>query len=185
MKQINLTTLFFLILCLAFIAVGGYLMGYHRATDRCEAVTIAEQADTTSRVDTSSWTKPEPEIEFIEKKIYIPYEVTDSSAIRQRDSLFAANGLLIQQVDSLTACLVRTKKEYSDSTYRAIVSGYAPSLDYIEVYPTETIIRNTQTVRAPAPRWGLGAAAGPGVFVATDGKVRAGGGVIIGVTYRF
>lgn len=187
MKQINITLLFLFIFGLALISACGYLMGYHNAAGRCEAVhkVDQEQSDTTSRTDTASYVKPEPEKIIQERDVYVPYPVTDSSAIRQRDSLFAANGLLIRQVDSLTACLVRTRKEYQDSTFRAVVSGFDPSLDYIEVYPKETVITVTRNVSNPAPKWSFGLAAGPGIFVNTKGKVNAGGGIIVGVSYNF
>lgn len=52
---------------------------------------------------------------------------------------------------------------YSDSTYRAWVSGFRARLDSIEVYPMTVTERTTvtQTVKVPK-RWGLGVQAGVG-----------------------
>lgn len=50
------------------------------------------------------------------------------------------------------------KKEYRTDHYRAIVSGYKPSLDLVEIYSkTQTI-----TVTPKKKRWGLGLQAGYG-----------------------
>ena len=58
--------------------------------------------------------------------------------------------------DSIPVIIPIERKEYRTADYRAVVSGYKPSLDYIEVY------RKTQTVTlSPKPkRWGIGLQAG-------------------------
>lgn len=61
------------------------------------------------------------------------------------------------------------KKEYRDENYFAIVSGYKPTLEYIETYNT------TKTIRK---RWGVGVTAGVGVT--KDGLSPS---VTIGATY--
>ncbi|MCM1452835.1 MAG: hypothetical protein NC102_11295 [Clostridium sp.] len=83
----------------------------------------------------------------------------------------------IMERDSVEVELPIVSKEYGDSTYRAWVSGWMPSLDSIEVYP--------RTVALAAPkgrpkRWHLGATAG----WAWTGK-GSGPYVGIGVTYSF
>lgn len=60
---------------------------------------------------------------------------------------------------------LREYKEYQDSNYYAKVSGVAPRLDEIRVYPrtiyqTEYIYRD---ITQKAKRWGLGLSAGYGV----------------------
>lgn len=58
--------------------------------------------------------------------------------------------------DSIPVIIPIERKEYRTADYRAVVSGYKPSLDYMEVY------RKTQTVTlSPKPkRWGIGLQAG-------------------------
>lgn len=60
---------------------------------------------------------------------------------------------------------LREYKEYSDSNYYAKVSGVAPRLDEIRVYPrtiyqTEYVYRN---ITQKPKRWGIGLSAGYGV----------------------
>jgi hypothetical protein len=64
-----------------------------------------------------------------------------------------------------TCCHLREYKEYQDSNYYAKVSGVAPRLDEIRVYPrtiyqTEYIYRD---IVQKNKRWGLGLSAGYGV----------------------
>ncbi len=65
--------------------------------------------------------------------------------------------------------------------YEAQVSGWHPSLDWIEVYSrTQTI---TSTIVKDAPHWSLGVTAGPGLLY--DGNLHAGLGIVAGVQFRF
>lgn len=72
------------------------------------------------------------------------------------------------------------ERVYEDSSFRAVVSGVAPRLDSITVYP------ETRTVTVPMPvpvrrsPWGLGVSAG--VAVTPRGIAPA---VSVGVTYTF
>lgn len=60
--------------------------------------------------------------------------------------------------DSIPFVIPIEKKEYRTDHYRAIVSGYKPSLDLVEIYSkTQTI-----TVTPKKKRWGLGLQAGYG-----------------------
>lgn len=87
--------------------------------------------------------------------------------------------------DTDSVSLLTTTRIYTDSTYRAVVSGVAPSLDTLTLYhPTCTLTR-TVTHYAPAPlartpsRWGLGITAG---VTATARGLSP--GVTLGLTYR-
>ena len=64
--------------------------------------------------------------------------------------------------DTVWAELPREAKEYRDSTYRAVVSGFRPSLDEIEVYQRTRTVTVTNTVQLPAPRWSWGVQTGVG-----------------------
>lgn len=63
-----------------------------------------------------------------------------------------------------TCCHLREYKEYQDSNYYAKVSGVAPRLDEIRVYPktvTQYVYRD-RIVSNKQKRWGLGLSAGYG-----------------------
>lgn len=90
------------------------------------------------------------------------------------------------QHDTVQVDVPIESKVYSeDSLYRAVVSGWHPSLDSLTIYPTETVVTITNTVKAPAPRWGVGVAAGPSVLATPSGSVHAGLGITAGVYWRF
>lgn len=72
-----------------------------------------------------------------------------------------------------------------DSLYRAVVSGYRPSLDTLTVYPTITTITIRERERIPAPRLSFGVTAGPSALVTPGGKVYGGVGATVGLQYRF
>ena len=72
-----------------------------------------------------------------------------------------------------------------DSLYRAVVSGWRPSLDTLIVWPKTTTITIREKTAGNAPRWGFGVAAGATVLSTPKGSVHAGLGVTAGVTYRF
>ena len=80
---------------------------------------------------------------------------------------------------------IESKVYAEDSLYRAVVSGWRPSLDSLTIYPTETIITITNTVRTPAPRWSFGATFGPSVLATPSGSVHAGLGITAGISYKF
>ena len=120
-------------------------------------------ADTATRTDTVFIDRPVEVVRWRDRVEYLA--VTDT--IRVADSVFVAVPIEVRQ--------------YADSTYRAQVSGWHPSLDWIEVYArTQTI---TSTIVKEAPRWSLGVTAGPGLLY--DGNLHAGLGIVAGVQYRF
>ena len=56
--------------------------------------------------------------------------------------------------DSIPVLVPIVSKEYKTDNYRAIVSGYKPSLDFMEVYRDKEII--TLSPLQKKKRWGLG-----------------------------
>ena len=78
------------------------------------------------------------------------------------------------------------RKVYAeDSLYRAVVSGWHPSLDSLTIYPKETIVTITNTVKIPPRKWTIGATAGPSVLATPKGQIYAGLGITAGLTYNF
>ena len=72
----------------------------------------------------------------------------------------APTGTSLPSADSVEVELPITQKVYGDSTYRAWVSGYRPSLDSIEVYRKTITIERT-LVQKPK-RWSIGVTGGYG-----------------------
>lgn len=78
------------------------------------------------------------------------------------------------------------RKVYAeDSLYYASVSGWKPSLDTLIVYPKETTITITNTVKTPPPRFTLGVTAGPSILLLPHGEIKGGFGLTAGVSYNF
>lgn len=73
--------------------------------------------------------------------------------------------LLIHTTDTLmrevVVSLPREERVYEDSTFRAVVSGYRPSLDTMQVYHRHSVVKVTE--RITPPRWSLGLQGGVGV----------------------
>lgn len=88
--------------------------------------------------------------------------------------------------DSVMVEVPIERKAYAeDSLYYISISGWKPSLDTLILWPKETTITITNTVKTPAPRWSFGVTAGPSVLATPSGQVHAGLGASLGLTYRF
>lgn len=79
--------------------------------------------------------------------------------------------VLLTHTDSVLVYLPFERKVYKDSTYRAVISGYEPVLEDIEVYARETTIykEKTRPWLSPFIMGGLG----------SKGSVSIGGGIFI------
>lgn len=78
---------------------------------------------------------------------------------------------------------IERKVYEEDSLYRAVISGWHASLDSLTIFPTETTI--TIREKIPPKKWSIGATIGPSVLATPSGRVHAGLGATIGVSYRF
>jgi len=66
--------------------------------------------------------------------------------------------------DTIAVPVPIERRVYADSNYRAVVSGWHPSLDTISVYPaTRVITIERERVEKERSRWGLGIQAGAGL----------------------
>jgi len=100
-----------------------------------------------------------------------------------RDTLRVAVTDTLRERDTLYISLPREVKEYKTEDYRAVVSGYRPALDSMEVYRHTEYINSVQYIKAPPKRWGVGVQIGGGVSVA-NGKVTAAPYIGVGVSYN-
>ena len=167
-KTIVIGLIFFLFCCVASYIAGrikGAKIGRERGyAEGFEAGYLAPHpSDTLVVTDTLLVERP---VQVVSEKIRTEF-VAVHDTLRVRDTLYMAVPI--------------EAKVYADSTYRAQVSGWRPSLDWIEVYArTQTI---TQYIDHPAPRWSFGVTAGPGVV--WDGGFHGGLGIVAGLSYRF
>lgn len=163
MKKLKdiLVCLLILALALAVSYFFGRRDGWRAAEEGMHSEIIR---DTVVRYDTIVRLKPVPVVERVVDSIMVPVPVTEH--------------------DTVLISLPRTEREYRDSTYFALVSGFSPSLDRIEVYPKTVTISEIETRWKEAPRWSFGVSAGLTVCYGFRG-LNAGAGATAGVTYRF
>lgn len=108
--------------------------------------TVIEKRDTVTVVETLRITEPMV-VESVlvrTKVVRVPVSITDTIH------------------DSVEVALPITQKTYADTTYKAWVSGYEPSLDSIEVYPKTTTITIERTF-VKKKKWGVGVQGGYGI----------------------
>lgn len=86
--------------------------------------------------------------------------------------------------DTVYVSLPREEKTYRDTNYTAIISGYEPRLDYMEVYPKTITITETVTERTKRRPWGIGVNVGYGATL-HDRQVMLSPYIGIGVSYNF
>lgn len=100
--------------------------------------------------------------------------VTNFLPIAKTDTVIKSDTI----VDSVQVVIPITQKVYSDSTYRAVISGYNANLDSMEVYRKTTIIER----KSKPKKWNV--SSGIGVGIDTDGKVKPFIGISIGYTLK-
>ena len=132
---------------LAALAIGAIVSGF-AVKAHFEAIldTFEPQVDTTYIHDTLRVPTP---VFVASKPIHdsIPIPIHDTTYIVRADTLY----------------MPKEQRFYSDSTYRAWVSGVSPKLDSIEVYQkTHTIIQTTPVPVVKKQRLNIGVQAGVG-----------------------
>lgn len=80
------------------------------------------------------------------------------------DTILVAYPDIVIIHDTAFVQLPKERKEYSGKDFRAVVSGYQPSLDLIKVFPETKVV--TQTISVPSRKrshWDLSLQAGYGI----------------------
>lgn len=145
----------------ALLLLSGYLLG--RRACRAPEPELVVQVDTLRIRDTVLVDKPAP----------VEVRVVDTMLVAVTDTLRLSDTVYLR--------IPREIKQYEDSLFRAQVSGYRPSLDWIEVYPQTvylTKVVKTQDVK----RWGIGLQAGYGAYV-NAGQVGLAPYLGVGISY--
>ena len=142
--------------------IASFVAGYVTRGKRPPEVVEILKTDTLTIRDTT----------VIDRPVYIRERVVDTVmyAVHIVDTL--------HQLDSIYVPLVRTQREYADSTYHAWVSGIDPALDSLNVYNRTQVV--TTVVQKPTKHWHIGVNAGYGIT--TKGLAPYWG---VGLSYSF
>lgn len=154
------------LIAVAVVAAIAFAIGHKRGFNAAIA-DVGAKVDTLLVADTVRLEKPVPVHIWHKDTLMVP--VLDT--IRVSDTVYIA--------------MEREYKVYEDSLYRAVVSGYRPSLDEIDIYRRDKIVTVTTTVVKEQPKWGFGVGIGPGLMLDTRGELRAGVAAVVGIEWRF
>lgn len=135
------------------------------------------------RIAPSLAPKTETDTLYIRDTIHVPKPVPKH--IYHKDTVLIPSGDTIRVSDTVYLAVEKEYKVYEDSLFRAVVSGYRPSLDEIDIYRREKIVTVTTTVVKEQPKWGFGVGLGPGLMLDTRGELRAGVAAVVGIEWRF
>ena len=128
-------------------------------------VDIEERCDTIVRTDTVHVEKPVAKDSMVVRTEKVYLKVSAEPTLTEKNY---AQILADSIRDSVMVEVPIEQKVYEDSTYKAWVSGYMPSLDSIDVYQRTEVI--TVTKFEKPKKWSLGV--GAGVSLGADGKIR-------------
>lgn len=144
--------------------------------------TIIEKTDTSSTIETIAVDKPKAKDSTVIHHVWVKLPIVPDQA----DSVPPSPDSVPPSPDSVQVEVPIERKVYQeDSVYRAVVSGYRVNLDSLLIFNTTTTVTVTQTIMPKAAKWSFGITAGPSVLATPSGRVHAGLGATIGVSYRF
>ena len=106
--------------------------------------------------------------------------------VMKRDTMLVAIRDTVVRHDTTYISLPRETKTYGDERYTAVVSGYRPSLDRLEIYIEDRVVTKVaipQATAAPPKRWGLGVQVGAGATLQGQ-TVRVSPYVGVGISYN-
>lgn len=130
----------------------------------------SEKVDTLIIRDTVTIEQPKPKPAKAEKRDSMLAPVVDTVVIR----------------DTVYIVLPRETKTYGDERYTAVVSGYNPSLDRLEIYLENQVVTKVaipQIAAPPPKRWGLGVQVGAGATLQGQ-TVRISPYIGVGISYN-
>ena len=117
------------LLIYVLILLGGFMVGF------CSQPETAIIERTECRIDTIRVVQPaEVRVDTFMREVRVPITKTETVT----ETLHVTDTLRV--TDSIFVYLPFERKVYEDSTYHAVISGYKPVLEEIEVYRKETTI---------------------------------------------
>lgn len=85
---------------------------------------------------------------IVERPVYIRKKITDTMLVAVTDTM--------RLRDTLYVPIPKEVKVYANEDYYAEVSGYQPSLDYLEIYSKQTTITQTERLKEKKNRLAFG-----------------------------
>ena len=119
------------ILSFFVILLVGFVVGYI-SRPQTDTIVKTEYRTDTIRINTPS----EVRVDTFMREVFVPIK-------QKADTVF--------HTDSILVYLPFERKVYEDSTYRAVISGYKPVLEEIDVYAKETIITKQKSATWLSP----------------------------------
>lgn len=112
--------------------------------------------------------KPLESIKYVDRVITLydtievlkPYEIVKERKIAVHDTMFIPMRDTIRQRDTLFMPVQREYRTYGDDRYNAVVSGYKPRLESLNIYQKREIVEVKEK-----KRWGIGLQVGYGVYL--------------------
>lgn len=148
--------------------------------------TIIEKTDTSSTVETIAVDKPKAKDSTVIHHVWVKLPIVPDQADSVPPSPDSVPEQQISYTDSVQVEVPIERKVYQeDSVYRAVVSGYRVNLDSLLIFNTTTTVTVTQTIMPKPAKWSFGITAGPSVLATPSGRVHAGLGATVGVSYKF
>ena len=89
---------------------------------------------------------------IVERPVYIRKKITDTMLVAVTDTM--------RLRDTLYVPIPKEVKVYANEDYYAEVSGYQPSLDYLEIYQKNVVISKTEIPKEKKNRLAFGVEAG-------------------------
>lgn len=131
---------------------------------------VAVRTDTVTVRKTIKVDRPVPVHSFVRGRIWLFL----------RDTVATGDTVLVRD----TVYLERETKVYQDSLYRAVVSGFRPSLDSLTIFHPVRYITRTETVKVLQRKpWGIGIQAGYGATI-QNGRIAGVPYIGVGVSYN-
>lgn len=164
-----------------------YAAGYTtaRLTEQPCAVTAASVSVTETIRDTVKKPVPAPQIEVAIRTETAKLKIKPAAASNAEQAIpSTVNDQTLNSAPASEYADVEipiTRKTYTTPEYRAVVSGFRPSLDSIEVYRDTRITTHTITKVLPAPKKWLALTVGPQVGVGTNGQIVPAIGASLGI----
>jgi len=169
----NKTTAILASILAVILIVGAFVGGWFAGKGRRPQPSVVVQTDTIVFRDTITQYKPE----------YITREVIRRELVEVTDTVTIH--------DTTYIAIPIERREYRDSDYFAVVTGYRPELESISVFPKTQYITKTITqtievpVKSPKP-WGIGIQVGfGGQYGISSRRVDYGPYIGVGISYNF
>lgn len=116
----------------------------------------------------------------VDRPVPVRSAVRDTIRLVLRDTVVRDDTVTVRD----TVILPRETKTYQDSLYRAVVSGFRPSLDSLTIFHPVRYITRTETVKVPQRKpWGIGIQAGYGATI-RDGRIAPAPYIGVGISYN-